>query len=468
MDLNEKYIDRFINEKERSDPDNFRKGRFFIFSVYLLLVLMTFVTPFLILSVPSQMIFTLVFNTIVLILLTLVILVYKKFGKRILLANFITALLTVPFFATYDENGGIFSSDNIICILIGAWSFLVADKKSGVIWYLIMFGWWIFLFYANQLHAKDFLSDFNKMGADYHLLNYLSCGIFMLLIIFLYEQGKEKYLKEVMQSKAEIELQKKELESKNKDITDSVIYAKKIQHAVLPSEESIERNIPLSFILYTPKDIVSGDFFWFHAIDRDNYILVCADCTGHGVPGAMMTVVGSNLLNQIIIENQFSGPSSILSELDNKINSTLKQEKVRLQSVQDGMDLSLIKVNKAKKEFTFTSAKRPAIFFRNNQMQEFKGSKFSLGGMRMGAKKFEEIQMNFEEDDIIYFYTDGVTDQFGGEKGKKYSSKRFKETLQSIHPLSMPEQKQKLESTIENWKGRLEQVDDILVMGIRF
>lgn len=161
-------------------------------------------------------------------------------------------------------------------------------------------------------------------------------------------------------------------------------------------------------------------------------------------------------------------PSAILQELDKKINITLKQEQEGSISVQDGMDLSLIKVDKANKEFIFTSAKRPAIFIRDKQIQEFKGSKASLGGMRMGEKVFEEIKINFQKDDIIYFFTDGYPDQFGGERGKKYSSKRLKENLLSIHQLSMAEQKQKLENTIDTWKGTLEQVDDISIMGIQF
>jgi serine phosphatase RsbU (regulator of sigma subunit) len=173
---------------------------------------------------------------------------------------------------------------------------------------------------------------------------------------------------------------------------------------VLPQEESIYRSIPLSFILYKPKDIVSGDFFWFHEIDKDNYIIVCADFTGHGVPGAFMTVIGSSLLNQIVIDNKITKPSTILYELDKLINITLKQRKEHEHYVQDGMDLALLKVDKSKNEFIFTSAKRPAILISNKQMQEFKGSKFTLGGMVSGEKVFEEIKMKYTEDDVIYMF----------------------------------------------------------------
>lgn len=267
---------------------------------------------------------------------------------------------------------------------------------------------------------------------------------------------------------AKIESKSKELESKNKDITDSINYAKRIQYAVLPLEESIYRSIPLCFIVYKPRDIVSGDFFWFHEIDRDNYIIVCADCTGHGVPGALMTVIGSNLLNQIILESKILSPSQILKELDTRISATLKQQKLKDDVVHDGMDLALLKVNKAKSEFTYTSAKRPAILVRDKQLSEFKGSKHTLGGFRNEEKNFDEITKTYQEDDVIYLFTDGYIDQFGGPDNKKFMIRRFRDLLVSIHSKPIAEQKQKIESEITRWIGTNEQTDDIAVIGIRF
>ncbi len=251
------------------------------------------------------------------------------------------------------------------------------------------------------------------------------------------------------------------------EIISSLNYAKRIQYAVLPMEEAVLRSIPLSFIYYKPRDIVSGDFYWFHEIDNNNYIIVCADCTGHGVPGALMTVIGSNLLTQIVAEGKNTTPSKILEELDEKITSTLKQQKDHVQIIQDGMDLALLSVNKTKKEFVFTSAKRPAILIRNGIMQEFKGSKNTLGGLRSGEKKFEEIKMNYNENDMIYLFTDGITDQFGGYNNKKLSIKRLRELLMSIYLLPVHEQKQKVETKITGWVGRNEQTDDITLIGIK-
>lgn len=303
---------------------------------------------------------------------------------------------------------------------------------------------------------------FYYMGAS---LEYALMIIFVNLGFIILFNRAYVYM-QMQQSK--IEEKNTEIESKSKDITDSINYAKRIQYAVLPQEELIYKNIPSSFIFYKPKDIVSGDFFWYHELNKEEYILVCADCTGHGVPGAFMTVIGSSLLNQTVIDNKIYKPSSILLELDKQINFTLKQQENSNLTVQDGMDLTLIKVNKSKNELIITSAKRPVILIRDKEIQEFKGSKFSLGGMLTGDKEFEETIINYKNGDQLYMFTDGYVDQFGGEKEKKYSSKRLRELFLEINHLPIKDQKEMLANSIKNWQGNLEQVDDILVIGIRF
>jgi serine phosphatase RsbU (regulator of sigma subunit) len=273
---------------------------------------------------------------------------------------------------------------------------------------------------------------------------------------------------QISEQKKLLQKNNKELGSKNEDIISSINYAKKIQSAVLPNEETIYRSIPLSFIIYKPRDIVSGDFFWFHEADRDTYTIVAADCTGHGVPGAFMTVIGSNALTQTIIENKITKPADILLELDNRVTSTLKQEKTHYGLIQDGMDLALLKINKAKKELIFTSAKRPAFFIRNGELREIKGSKFSIGGLRSETKNFAEVIINYQEDDMIYLCSDGFVDQFGGPNDKKFTTKRLRELLLGIYQLPVSEQKNRITEAFENWKGKNEQTDDMLVIGIRF
>jgi len=369
------------------------------------------------------------------------------------------------------NSGRIDMEGMLFFLLIVLFGFLILGRKWGFGLLLIVLGMYFTGIYnVDSDHSLFLIPDKYADPVSTGAMRYFTV-IPILLNVFLISQfvkARQKAEEQIHRQKILLEKSNSELELQKHDMISSINYARRIQYAVLPLEENIYRSIPLSFIYYKPRDIVSGDFFWFHEIDRDNYILVCADCTGHGVPGALMTVIGSNLLTQIITENKITNPSDILVELDKKIIATLKQEKEHYQIIQDGMDLSLLKVDKQKKEFIFTSAKRPAIFIRNKQMQEFKGSKNTLGGLRSGEKKFEEIKMNYEEDDIIYLFTDGITDQFGGVNNKKYTIKRFRELLMSICMLPVHEQKQKLESTITSWIGTNEQTDDITVTGIRF
>ncbi|MCE3226536.1 MAG: hypothetical protein K0S32_1087 [Bacteroidetes bacterium] len=327
--------------------------------------------------------------------------------------------------------------------------------------------------YESAKKDKELISEKSTSEKKSTLLYMLVAGLSLVLIlVFFILRGylnKKKYLGEIVLAKHELEIKSTELESRNKDVTDSINYARKIQNAVLPNTETIFRSAPASFIFYKPKDIVSGDFYWFHEIDKDNYILVCADCTGHGVPGALMTVICSNLLNQTVIDNKIDKPAAILLEVDKLLNMTLKQNADAFHGVQDGMDISLLRVNKAKKEIVITSAKRPVLFIRNNEVRDMKGSRFSLGGMKTsGEKNFEEISINYQAGDILYFFTDGYHDQFGGENGKKFSSKRLKDLLFKIHQLGIDEQKKKLDDEMKEWMGNLEQVDDMCVIGIRF
>jgi len=266
----------------------------------------------------------------------------------------------------------------------------------------------------------------------------------------------------------QISVQKKLMEQKNKDITDSINYSKKIQFAVLPHEETIQRSIPLFFILYKPKDIVSGDFYWFHEINKNEYIILCADCTGHGVPGAFMTVICSTILNQVVVENKIHQPSEILKEVDAILAFTLKQESKKEEKIRDGMDLCLLKVNKEKKEAVITGAKRPAFFVHNGMITDVKNSKFSIGGLLEEGKSFQENRFSFEEEDMFFLYTDGFTDQFGGPDNKKFMTRRLRELISGNCKKSLPEQNRNYDSAIENWKIENEQTDDILMIGVRF
>lgn len=379
---------------------------------------------------------------------------------------------TIQIFSHFLVNNGKLQEVGVLFfLLVALFAFLMLGRKWGIAFTIFILSL-IFIGIFNE-NSGFSLFHFSTEYADPAITPQLRYLIIVPLLLNIYlisefMKASQKAEKQIHDQKRKLESNNKELATYKEDIISSINYAKRIQQAVLPADDCIQRGIPLSFILYKPRDIVSGDFYWFHEIDRDNYIIVAADCTGHGVPGAFMTVIGSNLLTQIIAENRLTEPTVILTELDKRITATLKQEKEHYQIIQDGMDLSLLKVNKQKKEFIYTSAKRPTIFIRNKQIQEFKGSKNTLGGLRSGEKKFEDIIINYEEDDIIYLFTDGYIDQFGGSENKKFMIKRLRELLLEIHNLPMLEQKQRLETAITQWIGANEQTDDILIMGIRF
>jgi len=263
-----------------------------------------------------------------------------------------------------------------------------------------------------------------------------------------------------------IEQQKTQIESKNKDITDSINYAKRIQDAILPSQNAIQSAFKDSFTLYLPKDVVSGDFYFLFENKKYTFLAV-ADCTGHGVPGSLMVMIGVNLLRESIIEKQLILPSQILMNLHQGIVSTLKQKET---GNRDGMDITICVINKVENKMYFSGAKNTLIAIKNEEIIEYKGSKFSIGGsIKTEGINFEDEIIEIDNQTSYYMYSDGYQDQFGGKEDKKFMRKNLKNLLQSIHKLPFQEQKQILQNTIFDWQqiGNASQIDDILVMGFK-
>lgn len=263
----------------------------------------------------------------------------------------------------------------------------------------------------------------------------------------------------------EILLQKEIIETKNKDITDSIRYAKRIQEAILPPKELIQNVFPDSFIFYRPKDIVSGDFYWFSQ-KNDKAVIVVADCTGHGVPGAIMSMIGNALLNETVNEKEYLQPNEILNQLSKGIFLALKKGMKQSES-KDGMDIGLCVVDYTAKRLDFAGAYRPLYYFRNGTFEEIKSDKNPIGEMNTAFSGYHNHQRSFNSGDRIYLFTDGYVDQFGGTEKRKFMSKRFRELLTQMQSLTMDEQLIQLEKNIDEWKGKLEQVDDVLVLGIK-
>ncbi len=287
---------------------------------------------------------------------------------------------------------------------------------------------------------------------------------------------QEKEKKEILENqKSELEIkvaertreviqQKDVIEIKNKEITDSLNYAKRIQSAILPDVKLIYKTLQQSFILYLPKDIVSGDFYAF-AKKENKVLIAAADCTGHGVAGAFMSMIGSSLLNQIINEKNIIEPAPILDQLNAGIIHALKQKE---NESSYGMDISICTFDFNKNELLFAGANRPLWLIRNNELHFYKSNKFPIGGLQVVSdEKFTQHVIPLQKNDAIYIFSDGYADQFGGVRGKKLMTRRFRETLLAIQNQTMEEQEKYLKEYFQNWKGNNEQVDDVLVIGIR-
>lgn len=255
-----------------------------------------------------------------------------------------------------------------------------------------------------------------------------------------------------------------QLKTKNKEITDNVNYAKRIQAAVLPDVNLICKAFSDCFILYLPKDIVSGDFFAFN--NKDNRVIIAAgDCTGHGVTGAFLSLIGSFLINQIINQKNSTEPSHILHQLNEGIIEALKQKEGDLN---DGMDISVCSFDLRNNTLQYAGANRPCYIIRNNELIIYAANKFPVGGLQVDHNnQFEQHTIELQKNDSVYIFTDGYADQFGGEHGKKLMTKKMKELLISIQQMNMKEQQNQLNNYLNDWKGNYEQVDDVLVIGIK-
>jgi ligand-binding sensor domain-containing protein/serine phosphatase RsbU (regulator of sigma subunit) len=264
-----------------------------------------------------------------------------------------------------------------------------------------------------------------------------------------------------------IEQQKEELSIKNKNITDSINYAKRIQMALMPSQRLFSRLFHDSFILHIPKDIVSGDFYWINQVD-DRIYFAAVDCTGHGVPGAFMSIIGFDLFRRITEIEKKKQPAEVLNSLSRGFENIFRD--VESITLRDGMDVAFCAMDKEMKVLEFAGAFNPLYLVRDNTITEIKGDRCSVGlnhEENVLENKFSNNVIQLREGDIIYIFTDGFADQFGGPEGKKYKYRRFRHLLLALHQLPMNRQVEFLRRSIMDWKGELDQVDDILVMGIR-
>ena len=309
----------------------------------------------------------------------------------------------------------------------------------------------------NQLLSKQLeIQQIQSKQQQFYLL--ISAVVLVLigfLSIVLYNQNKQKH-----RTNINLEIKNKIIEEQHKDIIDSINYAKRIQQAVLQEEEHVSKHLPPHFILFKPKDIVSGDFYW--ALEKGEYLYItAADCTGHGVPGAFLTILGISFLNEINAREEFFTPAEILDQLRDKIVKELS----RHGTTKDGMDISLLRMHLKTKEVMWAGAFNPLWYIQEGELKEIKADKQPIGYVEE-PKPFTNHTLQLNINDTLYLFTDGFADQFGGDKGKKYKYKQLKDILVANSQKPFTEQKELLNRSFTEWKGNLEQVDDVTIIGI--
>lgn len=319
--------------------------------------------------------------------------------------------------------------------------------------------------FAEKVGSGDFTAEYTPLS------EYDDLGYALLKMRDDLKQNEEELERKVIERTAEVVRQKEELEKQSKkieelyrEVTSSIRYARRLQEAILPPGNVLKKLLKNYFIFYKPKDIVSGDFYWVS--ERNGCVYAAAvDCTGHGVPGAFMSIVGYNNLNQTIEELDGGSPAEILTELNKLITEALHQKD---GDTRDGMDMSLVKIDRKNKTIEFAGANNPLYLVRNKHLTEFKGDKYAIGSYyEKETKIFTNHQFKFEEGDMLYLFTDGFADQFGGAKGKKIMYKNFRNLIIEVSDKDCDQQRILIEQYFNNWKGNLDQVDDVLVMGIR-
>jgi serine phosphatase RsbU (regulator of sigma subunit) len=311
---------------------------------------------------------------------------------------------------------------------------------------------------------KQFMLKGYKTGAVEYLSKPVDSDILKVKVETFAQINKQKKL--IKQAQAELHKSNNSLQAYTNEITSSIRYAKNIQNAILPKDEIIKAVFPESFIYYKPCHIVGGDFYWF-TIKNGKAILACIDCTGHGVPGALMSMIGSNMIKNIVEDKNITEPAAILNEMNRKLKTTFNHNNIGGKIV-DGMEAAICSFDLISGILEFSGAKRPLMLVKKETHEVIKPDSQSISHETPPEFRFTNHIVNLEEDDYIYMFTDGYTDQFGGENGKRFMKSKFIDLINSVREIDMNEQSFYVQQTFETWKGENEQVDDVLVMGFKF
>jgi serine phosphatase RsbU (regulator of sigma subunit) len=340
----------------------------------------------------------------------------------------------------------------LFLILISSRSFSQLDSLINQPHFTKHLTWSDTFFGSEDMYQVCYPKDHRSMFYSVIIFS-ITTVVFGFLIIYI-KHHSNKRLKEKNEIIAE----------QNKDLIDSINYSQRIQQAILPEKKLEEVVLKNGFALFKPKHIVSGDFYWLHKCE-DTLFFAVIDCTGHGVPGALLTMLAYNAINKAVIEKEIVDPTAILDSMNTDIKQALKQNKDN--PIQDSMEVGIVSLNTKTNEVLFAGANTSLTYIQNNELKIAAAGKCSVGSVQEGGivlPKTHSLQLN--KGDSFYLYSDGYADQFGGPKGKKFKYKQLEELLLSIALESMEIQKRKLEEVFGNWKGDLEQVDDVCVIGV--
>jgi serine phosphatase RsbU (regulator of sigma subunit) len=480
-----KVVDSLIPSNLPSGVEYERKAKLIAHSVILGTIFSSTFIPVYYLLDFSEAIWTVVFLMVGFIMSGLVF----RFSRNFIISGNIFAYscyASMLCIAIYSN--GIYSPTIPYLIAAVVSAFWYANKISGYIWTGIVILTCVALVANQDAGGGHFTTAYNM---DFQQIFYglALAGIFVyiLIVVVTYERSRDNAFKKLNNAYAEINYQHEELKQQTEEIeqqrdllndrtlhlesaytqiTDSVRYAKRIQNSVLGSSDSMENYFSESFKLLMPRDIVSGDFYWIGE-RGGKMIIIAADCTGHGVPGAFMTILGHSIFNEVINEKEICQPDQILTQANKILNKALKSS--GNANVYDGMDAVVVSVDKEKQLLQYAGAKNPLYHFHNSGYDKIKGSKFPIGTLQYkGEVVYELHEINYEKDDVIYLTSDGYQDQFGGENSRKYMVKRFYRYLDEIHHLPLIRQKEKLVHEFINWRGDAHnQTDDVLIIGIK-
>ncbi|MAP01367.1 MAG: hypothetical protein CMD01_00920 [Flavobacteriales bacterium] len=391
-------------------------------------------------------------------------LLFKTKTDLKLISNLYIIFCFLPVLFCSYFSGGIDSPVTPWFIIVPMTASLMMNKKIVWLWVIIC-SLTVLTFGLLKANGIVLTINFNKSFLDFFYISvYVGLILITLLVVSVYETMKTTALKNLELTRKDLKIKKEQIEEKHIAITDSITYAKRLQNAILPTEDAISNNFNNYFVYYQPKDIVSGDFYWIHKKEEYIYFAV-ADCTGHGVPGAMVSVVCNNALNSAVNEHLLSDTNSILDKTKELI---IKQMGKGNSDIKDGMDIALCRLNQKTNQLMFSGANNPMYIIKNkkNEVDELDADRQSVGKSYKDLN-FTSKEISLTSGDQIYLFSDGFADQFGGKRSKKYKYNNFKKFLLKNASKSFPSQKEELQNEFKSWKGDLEQIDDVCILAVQ-